>query len=180
MIYPGYLLNPGDMFQVDIERVLFATGAKKGKAIEASKPSEAAETDEPKAEAEEVEEVEEAATGGAAEEATTSEALDEAAGAEAVAANAAAVKGELRALLARARSILADEGELSVKRKQALRAFVKEARKTASRLPRASADESSAAVDDLTRLLSGLSMSSADTAAAATASSAEADALTAD
>ncbi|ESZ90279.1 hypothetical protein SBOR_9329 [Sclerotinia borealis F-4128] len=29
MPYPGYLLNPGDMFQVDIERVLFATGAPK-------------------------------------------------------------------------------------------------------------------------------------------------------
>lgn len=29
MIYPGYLLNPGDMFQVDIDRVLFGTGAKK-------------------------------------------------------------------------------------------------------------------------------------------------------
>jgi hypothetical protein len=29
MPYPGYLLNPGDMFQVDPERVLFATGAPK-------------------------------------------------------------------------------------------------------------------------------------------------------
>ncbi|KAM3077230.1 hypothetical protein ACMFMG_003306 [Clarireedia jacksonii] len=31
MPYPGYLLNPGDMFQVDPERVLFATGAQKSK-----------------------------------------------------------------------------------------------------------------------------------------------------
>ena len=29
MIYPGYQLNPGDMFQVDPERVLYATGALK-------------------------------------------------------------------------------------------------------------------------------------------------------
>jgi len=29
MIYPGYQLNPGDMFQVEPERVLFATGAAK-------------------------------------------------------------------------------------------------------------------------------------------------------
>ena len=29
MIHPAYNLNPGDMFQVDPERVLFATGAKK-------------------------------------------------------------------------------------------------------------------------------------------------------
>ncbi|KAI4193209.1 MAG: hypothetical protein LQ346_003988 [Caloplaca aetnensis] len=29
MIYPGYQLNPGDMFQVEPERVMFATGAPK-------------------------------------------------------------------------------------------------------------------------------------------------------
>jgi hypothetical protein len=29
MIYPGYMLNPGDMFQVEPERVLIATGAPK-------------------------------------------------------------------------------------------------------------------------------------------------------
>lgn len=29
MVHPGYLLNPGDMFSVDPERVLFATGARK-------------------------------------------------------------------------------------------------------------------------------------------------------
>jgi hypothetical protein len=32
MKYPGYLLNPGDLFQVDPERVMFATGAPKEKA----------------------------------------------------------------------------------------------------------------------------------------------------
>jgi len=32
MIYPGYQLNPGDMFSVDPERVMFATGAHKHKA----------------------------------------------------------------------------------------------------------------------------------------------------
>lgn len=30
MVYPSYALNPGDMFQVDPDRVLFATGATKG------------------------------------------------------------------------------------------------------------------------------------------------------
>jgi hypothetical protein len=29
MPYPGYLLNPGDMFQVELDRVLFATGTPK-------------------------------------------------------------------------------------------------------------------------------------------------------
>jgi len=32
MIYPGYQLNPGDMFQVEPDRVLLATGAPKDKA----------------------------------------------------------------------------------------------------------------------------------------------------
>ena len=31
MIYPGYQLNPGDMFQVEPDRVLYATGAPKDK-----------------------------------------------------------------------------------------------------------------------------------------------------
>lgn len=31
MIYPGYRLNPGDMFQVEPDRVLYATGAPKDK-----------------------------------------------------------------------------------------------------------------------------------------------------
>ena len=31
MIYPGYQLNPGDMFQVDPDRVLYATGAPKNR-----------------------------------------------------------------------------------------------------------------------------------------------------
>ncbi|CAK7269171.1 hypothetical protein SEPCBS119000_003435 [Sporothrix epigloea] len=29
MIYPGYLLNPGDMFQVDVDHVMYATGMRK-------------------------------------------------------------------------------------------------------------------------------------------------------
>ena len=29
MRYPGYLLNPGDLFQVNPERVMYATGAPK-------------------------------------------------------------------------------------------------------------------------------------------------------
>ena len=38
MRYPGYLLNPGDMFQVDPERVMFATGASKESLKAATKP----------------------------------------------------------------------------------------------------------------------------------------------
>lgn len=54
MTYPGYLLNPGDMFQVKMERVLLATGAtkrgKKGEGAaeskESSEPVEPAESTE--------------------------------------------------------------------------------------------------------------------------------------
>ncbi|KAF2017980.1 alpha-L RNA-binding motif-containing protein [Aaosphaeria arxii CBS 175.79] len=31
MVYPGYMLNPGDMFQVNTESVMFATGAQKSR-----------------------------------------------------------------------------------------------------------------------------------------------------
>ncbi|EEQ32565.1 hypothetical protein McanMca71_004073 [Microsporum canis] len=36
MQYPGYLLNPGDMFQVDPERVMYATGAPKDRSLRRS------------------------------------------------------------------------------------------------------------------------------------------------
>lgn len=54
MIHPGYMLNPGDMFSVDPERVLTATGAPKGAPVKRKKS--AAEAGE-----EEIEESEEAA-----------------------------------------------------------------------------------------------------------------------
>ncbi|KAI4288332.1 MAG: hypothetical protein L6R35_002410 [Caloplaca aegaea] len=54
MIYPGYQLNPGDMFQVEPERVLFATGAPKdarerraGRKARQKKEAAANSTDEP-------------------------------------------------------------------------------------------------------------------------------------
>lgn len=61
MKYPGYLLNPGDMFQVDPERVMFATGAPKltAKSIAPRRPAEDGdEAQEEKAAPEPVEEVE--------------------------------------------------------------------------------------------------------------------------
>lgn len=49
MIYPGYMLNPGDMFQVEPESVMFATGAPKKRSstarkIAAEKKAERGET----------------------------------------------------------------------------------------------------------------------------------------
>jgi len=49
MKYPGYLLNPGDMFQVEPERVMFATGAPK-EGVKAAAPTEGEGEDEAAAE----------------------------------------------------------------------------------------------------------------------------------
>jgi ribosomal protein S4 len=54
MRYPGYLLNPGDMFQVEPERVMWATGAPK-----AAKKAEANDGDEQTSEEKESEPVQE-------------------------------------------------------------------------------------------------------------------------
>lgn len=114
MRYPGYLLNPGDMFQVDPERVMFATGQTK-------QPLEA---------------VEEAIEEGAEKEAATED-TD-------VSAKAAKEVEEvnvnqdprdlLKDLLAQSRAILASPKEgLAAKRKHELRAFSIAVKKMLSR-----------------------------------------------
>jgi len=59
MIYPSYQLNPGDMFSVDTERVMFATGAPK--VPEAVSENESKESTEEDASAEETADAVEAA-----------------------------------------------------------------------------------------------------------------------
>jgi len=46
MVYPGYLLNPGDMYQVEPDLILFATGASKDSPASSSDTAETAEGDE--------------------------------------------------------------------------------------------------------------------------------------
>lgn len=119
MRYPGYLLNPGDMFQVDPERVMFATG----------------QTKEPVDSAEEANENE-----GETEEANAEEAEVEAKTAEAQPAEVEEVDVDrdprdlLKDLLAQSRAILASPKEgLAAKRKQELRAFSTAVKKMLSR-----------------------------------------------
>ncbi len=162
MRYPGYLLNPGDMFQVDVDKVLYATGAPKGfdaEAVEEDKSPEEqlVEADEGEAESAVFEgEAEDGEADKAAEapsETTSAEAeADEVDEAE-------RLKDDLKDLLAKAKSILAEPDELSVKRKQALRHFTKDARKAMSRVRLSSPEESSHKVDELTDLLERLSVS---------------------
>ncbi|KAL4885909.1 hypothetical protein BJY04DRAFT_214106 [Aspergillus karnatakaensis] len=119
MRYPGYLLNPGDMFQVDPERVMYATGAPKDSfdrresRVAQKKAAEAQE-----AEGEEAAENNEQAEGENKE--ADSEPLD--------------TKDMLKALLSQAKTILStDKVALPAKRKQELRGFQKAVRRVMSR-----------------------------------------------
>lgn len=116
MVYPGYLLNPGDLFQVKPERVLFATGAPKDKddrkAARAAKKS-AAKAEEAEGEGEQENTVEE----------TTVEKEEE----------PLDPKQALKSLLSSAKGILNGTTALPAKRKQDFRAFQKAVRRVLSR-----------------------------------------------
>lgn len=114
MKYPGYLLNPGDMFQVDPERVMFATGAPKltAKSVNPTRPSEDGE-EETKAAPEPVEEVE-------VEEEEVD--IDR------------PPRDILKDLQAQAKSILSTERDkIGAKKKQDLRGFTKSVKRMLSR-----------------------------------------------
>lgn len=129
MTYPGYLLNPGDMFSVDPERVLFATGASKpekqtGKSKKAAtEGEEASETQEEASEEVEAKESE-------AEVAEVETATNE--------LNAATTPEEakkaLRSLMERARRITtAAKGDLSGRRLKDLRKLSQNVRQAMSK-----------------------------------------------
>lgn len=116
MKYPGYLLNPGDMFQVDPERVMFATGAPKttAKSIAPAKATEGGE---------EVEE-EQAAPEPVAEVEDEGEDID----------IDRSPRELLKDLQAQAKSILSSERtKIGAKRKQDLRGFTKAVKRMLSR-----------------------------------------------
>ena len=125
MIYPGYLLNPGDMFQVEPERVLFATGAPKDKKERragrklAKKSSASEDTGEETAE-----------TSDTAAATTTPEGGDQSTNTT----EPADSKKTLTSLLKRAKSMLANPKDtLSAKHKQDLRAFQRALKRTLAR-----------------------------------------------
>ncbi|KAJ5776023.1 uncharacterized protein N7511_001034 [Penicillium nucicola] len=110
MRHPSYLLNPGDLFQVEPDRVMFATGTPKNKFERresrlAQKPAKEAEEDTQtdKAETKESEELK-------------------------------SPKETLKALMAQAKAIMSnDKDTLPAKRKQELRGFQKAVRRVLSR-----------------------------------------------
>ncbi|KAF2861594.1 putative 30S ribosomal subunit S4, partial [Piedraia hortae CBS 480.64] len=130
MRHPGYRLNPGDMFQVDPEMVMYATGAQK---VKTSSPTsikhkrerrEAIKAD-GEAEVEEVKPLSE-------EEVQTDP------------------KKALKSLAERAKNILEEnKRELSGKRQQELRAFTQSVRKVMSKHGRASEEAKTQSVEQL-------------------------------
>ncbi|KAJ9297524.1 hypothetical protein DTO271G3_4299 [Paecilomyces variotii] len=142
MKFPGYLLNPGDLFQVDPERVMFATGAPKDK-------HERREGRLAKKSAAAAQEAEEAN----AEEEAAKEAKDE--------EKPEDVKDEdpretLKTLLAQAKTIMSSSKDvLPAKRKQEIRGFQKAVKRVLSRSQSSSVltDNLEAQFSELTSLL---------------------------
>ena len=120
MRHPSYLLNPGDLFQVDPDRVMYAAGAPKNKFERREARQQLKEK-----ENEEGEEKEEAE--GEAKEATSKPAADTKPPKE-------SVKDTLKGLLSQAKTVMStDKGVLPAKRKQELRGFQKAVRRVLSR-----------------------------------------------
>jgi ribosomal protein S4 len=170
MIYPGYLLNPGDMFQVEPERVLFATGAPKdakerrvGRHIRRKAKEEkdnAVESGEDVQEqASEVASAPAAASGAAQESASVEETGD-------AESKRKSSKVELKYILDKAKTILNEKDKndgLSAKRKQELRAFTASVRKAIGQINKKAVGSLGSTVsnldDELATLLSNLSIS---------------------
>lgn len=150
MVYPGYLLNPGDMFQVEPERVLFALGAPKErlereatrthrkrlvKASGAVKASEETSEEAAPAPEESAEEVDEAAV----EKKKRKEHKD-----------------SLQSILANAKAILEDKGAASpsAKKKQEIRAFAATVRRAIGNVKRTATEDLDAEITELVNKLS--------------------------
>ncbi|RMY17626.1 hypothetical protein D0867_05897 [Hortaea werneckii] len=143
MVYPGYQLNPGDMFQVDPERVMFATGARKKKktsAVSDQDGREEREADEQGSrvgksqEEKEVEEQNEVEDPESEAGAATLETDEEREAMLTKPEDEPDAKKALKNLMTRAKRILEDsKRKLSGKRQQELRAFSQSVRKTMSK-----------------------------------------------
>lgn len=145
MKFPGYLLNPGDLFQVDPERVMFATGAPKDKherregRIAKKSAAAAKEAEETKAEEEAAEE-----NGEGEKPEDTKDAKDE------------DPRETLKLLLAQAKTIMSSSKDvLPAKRKQEIRGFQKAVKRVLSRSQSSSVltDNLEAQFSELTSLL---------------------------
>ncbi|KAL9103775.1 MAG: hypothetical protein Q9163_001234 [Psora crenata] len=158
MIYPGYQLNPGDMFQVDPDRVMFATGAPKDsterragrryktKAANNQKPA----ADDSSAEAERSESSESRSNPPPAPNAEATQ--------EEQAKKEKETKESLQNLLQRAKELLSTPStSLTAKRKQDLRAFQRTVRRTLSRPNSLSTDSLDDQLEEITARMTAVS-----------------------
>lgn len=128
MRHPSYLLNPGDLFQVDPDRVMYATGAPKTAFERRETRQLKQKSDEGEAEAEEA-------------EATEKDEKEN-------------TRDSLRALMSQAKTIMStDKDVLPAKRKQELRGFQKAVRRVLSR-----SDTSTVLTDSLEAQFSELTL----------------------
>ena len=158
MIYPGYQLNPGDMFQVDPDRVMWATGAPKDsverragrkhragvakmKRAASTESSELAESPEPAAEDSEP-------PPPSTPKSTTEE----------QASASTENKDTLQTLLQRAKTLLATPStSLTAKRKQDLRSFQRTVRRTISRPNTSTTDDLDTQLQHITTRMAAMS-----------------------
>lgn len=131
MIYPGYMLNPGDMFQVEPERVMWATGARKDEKRQQMSHSVKKTDDKPVAKDERLPD-DESEQDSDSEKRPDTVVKTEAAE-EAPQASVDDAKKTLLSLIERTNAMMDDSKELSVKRKQDLRGFRQALRKMLSR-----------------------------------------------
>lgn len=144
MIYPGYQLNPGDMFSVDPEMVMFATGARKLKSSSPKSTQELRRRHEARLAKAETKAVKEE-TGKEDEtllEATPAEEEQEY-------GPGTSYSAELKVLMGRAKRILNESKlKLAAKRQQELRAFAKSLKKTFSKIKSMEDPKARQTVDD--------------------------------
>lgn len=136
MVYPGYMLNPGDMFQVDPERVMWATGARKDEkrqTIRISKKSENKAASQAASKEEEAPAGDKEAESGAGKDAEAEVKPEEAKVEETEEVSEEETKKTLKSLIERTDAMMDETKELSAKRKQELRGFRQALRKMLSR-----------------------------------------------
>ncbi|KAI1487394.1 hypothetical protein F5X96DRAFT_650177 [Biscogniauxia mediterranea] len=161
MPFPGYRLNPGDMFQVDPERVLYATGAKKSlssgrspRQPQAALPSR--DTDEPAEEAADADaeaatedsEPAEASSAAAEQDPDTTDAP------EPVRPDMKPTRQQIQEIVKQAKQIIAEE-DLSGGQKKSLRKFIKDVKPLLSRAGRPTATPTEI-TDELARMVGEL------------------------
>ncbi|KAF2971725.1 hypothetical protein GQX73_g1900 [Xylaria multiplex] len=153
--YPAYRLNPGDMFQVDPERVLYATGLPKLPPSDSTGRLPPIREDEVteealEEEAETAEEESEANASIAEQDPDTTDAP------EVTPANMKPTRKQIQDLTAQAKALISEE-PLSAAQKQGLRKFIQSAKPLLSRAGRPNASPTEIA-DELSTLVAELDL----------------------